>query len=382
MLLLYFGRSTAFSRTITRRLSVMPLRRNWFEALFGVVEPQEYKCAQDLFDIKKAPHGVNLTSTANGRSYQAGLFSTPSVAELQRDLEPIKQQQLQGSLQLEHIVIGDVLLEHHKPEYRLATFQAASQFNCLEFSHPNAVPEEGVTQYAYDFTQGPACSIACGPGTVYRNYFASVGHQVGQTRHCQLNNLDNALLALGNGPDNKYFEVRNGYTHTSNAQLEAFNQHYPDQTLIDEAMRQLKIGVQQDTQVTFSARETVHDDPNQLVTQCYCSAISCGYTFGSLEAWKPLALGVLRAGYEATLWIALRNAHRHHQADASQTVLLTLVGGGVFRNEKAWIADAIGRACAIFADNSLTVKVCHYRRVDQDFVDMVASAFEQWKSQI
>ena len=33
-----------------------------------------------------------------------------------------------------------------------------------------------------DRTQGPACSIACGPATVVRNYFAPLGGSVGQRR--------------------------------------------------------------------------------------------------------------------------------------------------------------------------------------------------------
>jgi hypothetical protein len=32
-------------------------------------------------------------------------------------------------------------------------------------------PEDGVTVYAADPTQGPACALACAAGSVYRNYF-------------------------------------------------------------------------------------------------------------------------------------------------------------------------------------------------------------------
>ena len=32
-------------------------------------------------------------------------------------------------------------------------------------------PEYGVTLYAADPTQGPACALACAAGSVYRNYF-------------------------------------------------------------------------------------------------------------------------------------------------------------------------------------------------------------------
>lgn len=79
--------------------------------------------------------------------------------------------------------------------------QVASGFNCLEFMDANCLPEEGVTGYQHDRTQGPACSISCGAATVYRNYFAAVttaggGTQEGQTAACMLNGLDELLDAV------------------------------------------------------------------------------------------------------------------------------------------------------------------------------------------
>ena len=77
----------------------------------------------------------------------------------------------------------------------------ASQFNCLEFASPTLLPEDGVTIYELDRTQGPACSIACGPATVVRNYFA-------QSPDRQINNLEDTLKVL----EHKFVEVRGGYT--------------------------------------------------------------------------------------------------------------------------------------------------------------------------
>ena len=124
-----------------------------------------------------------------------------------------------------------------------ALFQAASQFNCLEFASPHAVPEQGVTIYEDDGTQGPACALACAAGTVYRNYLVSVAscssrskggggggdegdaggkddetvvrHSDalagrGQTRDSQINNLDALEDALDNGSNN-YWSIENGY---------------------------------------------------------------------------------------------------------------------------------------------------------------------------
>ena len=71
----------------------------------------------------------------------------------------------------------------------------ASQFNVLEMISEHVTPEEGVTRYAWDRTQGPACAIAAGAATIYRNYFVPVGDGVGQTADRQID----ALAGVGVG---------------------------------------------------------------------------------------------------------------------------------------------------------------------------------------
>ncbi len=61
---------------------------------------------------------------------------------------------------------------HGRPEYSGALFQVASQFNLLKMIGPSVTPEDGVTRYESDRTQGPACAIAAGAATIYGNYFA------------------------------------------------------------------------------------------------------------------------------------------------------------------------------------------------------------------
>ena len=46
---------------------------------------------------------------------------------------------------------------------------------------PNLTPEDGVTCYQNDRTQGPACAIAAGAATIYRNYFVPLSEDFGQT---------------------------------------------------------------------------------------------------------------------------------------------------------------------------------------------------------
>lgn len=78
------------------------------------------------------------------------------------------------------VVTGDVRRMHLFPENAGALFQVASQFNLLEMVSPDVTPEHGVTRYQNDRTQGPACAIAAGAATIYRNYFVPIGGSQGQ----------------------------------------------------------------------------------------------------------------------------------------------------------------------------------------------------------
>jgi hypothetical protein len=93
-------------------------------------------------------------------------------------------------------VRGDVRQMHQARENAGALFQVASQFNLLEMVSPTATPEDGVTRYQHDRTQGPACAIAAGAATIYRNYFAPVGGGHGQTAERQLDGLADLAAAL------------------------------------------------------------------------------------------------------------------------------------------------------------------------------------------
>ncbi len=87
------------------------------------------------------------------------------------------------------VVTGDVRHMHQFPENAGALIQVASQFNLLEMTGPEVTPENGVTIYQYDHTQGPACAIAASAATIYRNYFAPVAGSEGQTEDRQFDGL-------------------------------------------------------------------------------------------------------------------------------------------------------------------------------------------------
>ena len=67
---------------------------------------------------------------------------------------------------------------------------------------------------------------------------------------------------------------------------------------------------------------------------------------------------ILDAAYEATLLTAVINASR----TGVNVVYLTLLGGGVFGNEDAWILAAIERAFLETKSHGLDVRIVLYRQ--------------------
>jgi hypothetical protein len=160
---------------------------DWFEKLTGFRE-----VCYDETQTKLAVDGDRLRSHVNGKSYGIGKLELVSLADLwsrvrsHREVAPTKVR----------ISIGDVRKMHHRPENTGALFQVASQFNLLEMVSYDVTPEHGVTRYQHDHTQGPACAIACGAATLYRNYFAPVDGRPGQTVTRQLDGLRDVGVAL------------------------------------------------------------------------------------------------------------------------------------------------------------------------------------------
>lgn len=340
---------TAWSRLPEAgKLVRMPDGATWFASLFGSPEAS-YAETQARFTVE----GTRLHSHANGKSFEIGTFTTPTLNELRASVAERRS----GRIHVRHEAIGDVLKLHGQSEQQGATFQVASQLNCLEFAHPNMTPEDGITGYAHDPTQGPACALAAAPATLFRNYFAPLGGRIGQTREHQIDNLDVLTAALG--APGEYFTVRNGYTFSEAPRLRALAAtlaHHDREALLGA----VKIGVQRRVEVTFTDRFVSPSQP-QWVSQAFCSAISCGYTDLALDLWEPLATLVLDAAYEATLLAAASDLD---QGDGSGIVWLTFLGGGAFGNRPEWIARAIGRALVRCQDLPLDVRVGHYRRID------------------
>ena len=321
---------------------------DWFERLVGFRE----RDANDVRALVTA-EGTDLVAPALNQRYKAGAFTTPSLGELRNQLKARTYEKKPPTFSN---VIGDAGALHG--EFPGATFQVASQFNCLEFVGPSVTPEDGVTGYAWDKTQGPCCAIACGASTIYRNYFGLDGAP--QTASSQIENLRDVLTHLG--PLDGRFDVRGGYTMADDAALRALTEKVAS---LDEAGRDavkalLRIGLQTDCQVTSQnwGRDQLRDT-DHVVTQIFASACSVAYSGNGSGLWKAFASLVLEASYEAALIASALNALDHPDRPHASKLFLTAVGGGVFGNGLSWIARAIEKALAS-VDYPLEVRLVTY----------------------
>jgi hypothetical protein len=341
----------------------------WFESVFGFPEPtgteKTLEETRRMFSYDANSGRLSSTAVDNAGPWAAGIFSTPQLREMRLRI-PLPSAGHETALRF---VAGNVAMLHDNPKYNGAVFQAASQFNCLEFAAADVTPEAGVACYVTDRTQGPACAIACAPGTVVRNYFAFDG--AGQTAGRQVNTIEDALafllekaLAIGykrqTGP---LIDVVNGYTNTDSNRIRLMNQLLLDKKTRDEATGMMRVGVQSGTDVTCAQRSPkggpwYASASRNSVTQVYASAISVAYSSVSKNEWEPFARLVLTAAYEATLYAAV--------AIGAKTVVLTSVGGGVFGNDPLWIGDAIADAFEKFRFAGLDVVINVFDEFDEN----------------
>ncbi|WP_146188217.1 hypothetical protein [Ascidiaceihabitans donghaensis] len=287
-----------------------------------------------------------LMCAPNGQHYGAGHLTMPRLSKVQQ--APIRAT---GPLRVREVV-ADVQALHTDPANAGAVFQVASQFNMLEMVSPRVSPEQGVGIYEHDHTQGPACAIACGAGTIFRNYFVDVDGcgVLGQTESRQLNGLSGIDAALDN-TRHGYWDMVNGYMIPKPGGLDRLNAVL---TAMDDQKQHallgaLAVGHHANVEVTLGGA-------GHSVTQIYCSALPVSYCADPDVAWSIFARLVLKGAYEATLRLAVQNA----ALTGNNLVFLTLLGGGAFGNRADWIVDAVLQGLACVADSGLDVRIVSY----------------------
>ena len=332
---------------------------DWFETLTGFRET-------DYVDTRanSRSKATRLRSLVNNKSYGIGDLELVPLESLRERVNSAGG--LPGRLKVS-VVTGDVRHMHRSPENAGALFQVASQFNLLEMVWPTVTPEQGVTRYQHDRTQGPACAIAAGAATIYRNYFAMVDGSSGQTAIRQLDGLADLgafFSAALNRPVASLWRMQNGYALCTRAGLDAIAAYLGalQSEQIDMLRGKLCIGIHRDVEVTDAEGEH-----RPIVSQAFCSALPVAYTRVSSANWKPFASLVLDAAYEATMLAAVLNKQR----GASNVVLLTFLGGGAFGNDDDWIYGALRRALRMMSGFGLDARLVSYGTPSGEILQMV-----------
>lgn len=319
---------------------------DWFDRITGFRE-----IGYEDTRSKLAVQGQYLHSLVNHQRYAIGELKLISL----RDMRELARQSTGDSGRLDvECVSGDIRKLHQQKQYAGALFQVASQFNMLEMVGPNVTPEHGVTRYEGDGTQGPACAIAAGAATIYRNYFAPVGGAIGQTRERQLDGLASLGQVLSKAigkPVESLWNMKNGYALCTESGLRDIEKYLTslDEEASESLRGELCVGLHNDVEVTDAQGP---DRP--LVSQIFCSALPVAYCSDvKKKYWQAFASLVLQAAYEATMWAAVLNARR----GASNVVLLTHLGGGAFGNDHTWIDSARRSALKMVKEYDLSVKL-------------------------
>ena len=325
----------------------------WFETLTGFSEesPQQVR-ANIIVD------GHALKSRVNGEMLVCGELETPSLGELRKRVHSSGYKTGETSVRE---IVTNVQHLHTNESNAGSLFQVASQFNLLEMVSPSVTPERGVGIYENDRTQGPACAVAAGAGTIYRNYFAVVNGQTGQSANNQIDCLADIGSALGNS-ESRLWEMKNGYVLASHSSLVEISNRLraSSKRELEELRQLLRIGIQWKTQVTL-------DDCKHTVSQAYCSALPVSYSRHSSHLWAEFARLILEASYKATICAAILNS----VSNGNNRLFLTLLGGGAFGNDTEWIIEGIQRALNLYKHADLDVAIVSYGSSNQYIQQLV-----------
>lgn len=384
---------------------------SWFQDMLGLPEDKWLLLPRDVTVVaasaaacprkpraaavkKLRVRHLAVRNCVTGELHPAGGFRTVSIAELALAAPPsspgpavviqIRARRRLGS----HPSLFDVSLIQADPTLRerQVMVQVASNFNCLENSSEHVDPASGkyATNLMSDTTQGPAASSGAAAAAVIRAHAAfydpgSDPHQWGQSlAHKRTVNLldDAALRPLFPVDNGKVFTCKPADTTT----VLTFAAGAAADT--DALLGRVKVGLHCDAPVTHSrcAKKSSRGQcvrlpaPLNVIDQVFVSTANLGA--GGVKALAP------RVEWSRTRFLLLAAYVGTYAAAAvrgTDTLVLTLVGGGVFLNPVTDIAWALARAHKAWAPRTALrhVVLPVYMHDDDDAVDALVHAFAE-----
>jgi hypothetical protein len=264
-------------------------------------------------------------------TWSAGRFETPTIGDL-RSRAVIQRPDLSARTATARLWVfdgGSPFTDIGSLQATAAPrtlFQVASQFNCLESPGPYVTPVES---YLHDPTQGPRAAVSAFPATLLRHYSAPAPNGERFTQQTDGQQIDLLADALGAG------HSRNGYFTGAGADSRSLV------ATLEERFDFLRVGVHDDAQVVlgYDWDGAVEDSAGRRIAQVFTSTVAGGGYGGEVhlgDRFRDVSRHLLRAAYLGTLLAAVSLARTR--------VVLTLIGGGVFRNDPHTIWQAILRA--------------------------------------
>ncbi|MFT6765468.1 MAG: hypothetical protein ACJAZS_000345 [Alteromonas naphthalenivorans] len=209
------------------------------------------------------------------------------------------------------------------PSNKGALFQVASNLDCLE---ADGGKKFLITDYIYYNTQGEAAVLSATPGIIDRMYL--------QPDIQLLKSFNwNGAVPLSAGYFPYYSNLDNQFKNMSLQNI--FN-----------AASTVLVGVQHNVTVTSGFRSFDYANghsaepvfnKDQRITQVLTAALDPYHNNTHTQGYKNFARTLLHASYKGTFDVARKLGIKK--------VYLTLIGGGVFKNDYRWISEAIKHAC-------------------------------------
>jgi hypothetical protein len=333
------------------------MQNNWFKNVFGFNESTYNETRKILTQMFRNEKNESLNGVKVGNFR---LLNNQQLFNLTNHINIGHNNGRHGRVTVENIIADIKDIHKNNLLSQNATIQVASQFNCLEMVNPSKIPEDGITCYQYDRTQGPICAMSAPAGLAYRNYIFNGG----QTQNSQVDMASDLLNFLRNLCPEIEWNMVNGYLmFDKDEDLRRINNILViDQNFRREARNLIKVGIHSNQGVFIDNTKYEH-----LVNHVYCSGLPISYNNLSNSCmWYGLGEIFLEAMYENTLFAACMNNKNSGQ---NMPCYLTQIGGGVFGMEHWQIIRAIQRACQIIAKRgfNLDVKIVHYGNINPEY---------------
>jgi hypothetical protein len=358
---------------------------SWFNVIFGFNEV-DYESTK-----KKLEYLYNGSQINN---INVGTFTILSNKELKSKLNNKIIHSGIGHVIIKNI-IGDITEIHKDIKNKNSLIQVASQFNCLEMKDPNITPENGITIYEHDYSQGPKCAIATPAALAYRNYLYNklelnsddiqnasnssdqiphrrqINHTnmsslyIGQTKDKQINMANDLLNYLKKFDNSINWNMQNGYLLFDDINsLQKINQLLNNNDIFQFAKNIIKVGYHSDIGVC------IDNIKYHNLNHVYCSGLPISYhnhLFQNKDIWVNISKLFLEGQYENTLMLACLN-----NLINDKPVYLTMIGGGVFGMDHYLIKDAIKKSCVMIENMgyNLEVNIVHYREINPIYLDL------------